>query len=135
MTRLVGRLLFPTIMATLLTGSIAWGTVAWSAGTSCGSSTYKICVSLNDGNGLPRATTNLNDSTYVGDYYYNSEQKIDNSVSSMQNWYSSSDVLFYWGAGYTGSNMCVDSLYGYTSISYTFDDSFTSHLIVADTVC
>lgn len=136
MTRLASRLLYPVIMAALLTALVPLMASAWSAGNSCGSSSYKICVSQDDGNGVPRATTNLSDSTYVGDKYFNTQWDIDNSISSMQNWYSNRDVTFFHTYNYTGGFMCVDSLYGYTSISFTHDDLLSSHrLEINDSSC
>ncbi|MGH7555585.1 MAG: hypothetical protein ACREMQ_21500, partial [Longimicrobiales bacterium] len=98
----------------------------------CGSSSYKICVSKDDGNGVPRATTNYSDASYVGDQYYNTTFNIDNSVSSMQNWYSNKDVTFHHDVNNGGTAMCVDSLYGYVSISIVHDDKFSSHQLGGD---
>lgn len=132
MARQVSKLFFPAIMAAILTGVIAPVAISWSAGNTCGSSTYKICVSDHDGNGVPRATTNSSDSNYSGDFYYNTTISIDNSVESMQNWFASQDVVFHTGANQSGSGFCVDSLYGYSAISIVWDNSFSSHQLGAD---
>jgi hypothetical protein len=130
------RLLYPAMMAALLTALVPLMATAWSAGNSCGSSTYKICVSKDDNNTVPRATTNLSDSNYAGDKYFNTTINIDDSVSSMQNWYSNRDVDFFRQPNYALDAMCVDSLYGYTSISFVWDDTFSSHILYAvDSTC
>jgi hypothetical protein len=136
MTRLASRLLYPATLAVLLTALVPLMASAWSTGNSCGSSTFKICVSIDDGNGVPRAVTNYSDSTYVSDKYPNTQWDINNSISSMQNWYSNRDVTFFHDYNYGGTAMCVDSLYGYTSISFVHDDTFSSHrLETNDGVC
>lgn len=127
------RLAYPLVLALLLTGSWAVSATAWSSfGESCGSS-YLICVFANDSYGDPHATTNGSDSNYSGDTYYNSGgQSINDSINSMQNWYSSQDVVFYTDAGSSGSSFCVGSLYGYTSINILLRDRFSSHSLIAD---
>lgn len=92
-----------------------------------GSTTFKICVSRDDNNTAPRATTNLSDSNYSGDIYYNTQSSINNSVSSMQNWFGANDVIFFTGASSSGSAFCVDTFYGYSSIALGWDDAFSSH--------
>lgn len=132
MTRLASRLSVPLILSLVLISALPLSAGGWSAGNTCGSATFKICVSKDDGNGVPRATTNLSDNSYVGVKYFNTQDNIDNSVSSMQNWYSSQDVYFYQGVGHSGSVFCVDSLYGYTSISLFWRDTFSSHLLLVN---
>lgn len=135
MTRLASWLLYPAIMAALLTALVPLMASAWSAGNSCGSSTYKICVSLDDGNGVPRATTNGDDLSYVGDKYFNTNININDSVSSMQNWYSNQHVWFWQDTGWNGAHMCVPALYGFTSISWLHDDTFSSHFYQSGAAC
>jgi hypothetical protein len=135
MSRLASRLLYPAILSALLTPLIPLMASAWSAGNSCGSSTYKICVSLDDNNTVPRATTNDTIASYVGAKYWNTQILIDNSVSSMQNWYSNQHVDFSQYAGYFGPLFCVPALYGYTSISWWWDDTFSSHFLRTGASC
>jgi hypothetical protein len=135
MIRLGNRLAFPIVIAALLALTVSGVASGWANTNSCGT-TYKICVSRDDNNGVPRAVTTTTDSSYVDDEYYNNPDSINNSVSSMQNWYSSQDVIFHHDTQNNGTAMCVDSLYGYTSISLTHDDKFSSHaLTVNDSAC
>ncbi len=127
------RLAYPTMLALLLSGSWAFSATAWSSfGESCGSS-YLVCVFANDNYADPHATTNDSDSNYSGDVYYNSNgQSINDSINSMQNWYSAQDVTFHGDANQSGSSFCVDSFYGYTSINFFLRDTFSSHQVGAD---
>lgn len=127
------RLAYPTVLALLLTGSFAFGAMGWSAfGEGCGSS-YLVCVSRDDGNGTPMATTNSSDSSYSGDVYYNTGgQSINDSINSMQNWFSGQDVTFHQDANQSGGAFCVDSLYGYSALSIFWDDTFSSHQVGND---
>lgn len=130
------RLAYPTVLALLLTGSFAFSAMGWSAfGEGCGS-TYLLCVSRDDNNTAPRATTNGSDSSYSGDFYYNTSDTIDNSISSLQNWFSV-DVTFHHGYDNGGTALCVDSLFGYTSLGvFGDDDAFSSHQVGNDdTAC
>jgi hypothetical protein len=132
MHRVTARLAYALVMTALLNIAFASFADAWSAGTSCSTSTFKICVSYDDGNGLPRATTNLNDSDYNGDVYYNSITPIADTVSSVKNLLSSpTDVLFYDDPGYSGSNRCLPSNSAINDLGWfgTWpDDHFESHL-------
>lgn len=127
------RLAYPAVLALLLTGTFAFSAMGWSAfGEGCGSS-YLVCVSRDDNNTTPKATTNDSDSNYSGDTYYNSGgQSINDSINSMQNWYSSKDVTFHGDANQSGSALCVDSLYEFTSISIFLRDTFSSHQVGND---
>jgi hypothetical protein len=127
------RLAYPTLLALLLTGSFAFGASAWSSfGEGCGSS-YLVCVYANDSYGDPHATTNGSDSNYSGDTYYNSGgASINDSINSMQNYYTSQDVTFHGDANQSGSSFCVDSFFGYTSINFFLRDTFSSHQVGND---
>lgn len=132
MHRVGTRLTYGLVMAVLLTVAFVSFADAWSAGTQCSTSTFKICVSYDDGNGLPRGTTNLSDSNYWGDYFYNSVTTIDDNVSSVKNLYASpTDVIFFDFDGYEGSSRCVPSNTAVSNLGWGGffpDDHFSSHV-------
>jgi hypothetical protein len=133
MSRLVARLVYPALIAMVLTVIVqSLAIAAWSNTTQCGSSTYKICVSRDDDNVLPKNSTNGDDTTYSNNVYTGTLDSMNNSISSMQNWYSGRDVLFYTESDQQQNNFCVDSLYGYNSIGFGWDDNFESHLRYAN---
>lgn len=132
MTRSGARFVLPVALAALMVAAIAPAAMAWSAGNNCGSTTYKICVSVDDNMVTPRATTNLTDSDYSGDVYFNTSTSINNTVSSIQNWYSNRDVVWYTGSNGSGSALCVDSEFEYSSLGFGWDDAFSSHSLMAD---
>jgi len=127
----VKRLVLPTLLAVTMTAIGAFAAAGWANTTSCGSSTFKICVSKDDNNTVPKAVTSTSDSSYIGDFYYNNPNTINDSVSSMQNWYSARDVIFHHDPNNNGDAMCVDSLYEYDSISIFHDDQFSSHALTS----
>jgi hypothetical protein len=126
------RLAYPTALALLLTGTFTFSAMGWSSfGDGCGT-TFLLCVSDDDNNTAPRATTNDSDSSYSGDFYFNTSLTIDNSIQSMQNWFSSRDVTFHQDYNQTGNAFCVDSLFEYSAISIFWDNTFSSHQVGND---
>jgi hypothetical protein len=100
---------------------------------NCGS-----VVSRDDGNGTPRAVTGSNDSSYVGDYYYNDQtDSINDTVSSVKNRSLSDDIYFWQDVNFGGNHYCLDSDWYNANLGSFFwpDDSFSSHQAVSDSSC
>lgn len=102
--------------------------LAWD--TSCVSG--RVCVYRDSNFGLPLAATTGHDQNYVGDYYPNTNDSINDSISSLKNMYTSKDVVFYHDINYSDSAFCVDSWWQYSWAGLLNNDRFSSHLVALD---
>jgi hypothetical protein len=128
--KLVAALALAALMAALSTALVVPAALGWAANNTCDSVNF-ICVSRDDGNGVPRAVAGSDDSSYVGDYYYNTTDKINDTVSSVKNRSLTQDLYFWEDVGYNGnSHYCLDSDWynaNLGSFSIWPDDHFSSH--------
>jgi len=134
LTRLALAALLSAVSAAVFVPAVA----GWVAGNTC-TTTSGVCVSGDDGLGVPRAVTCCTDSSYVGDLYFNTNFAINNSASSVQNKFTSVDIIFFDGTSSSGSAYCQDSNSWNSNLGFAGfwpDDSFSSHAVQAnDTPC
>jgi hypothetical protein len=132
--KLLAALVLAALTAALSTALLIPSALGWAAGNTC-DATYWICVSKDDGNGVPRAVTGSNDSSYVGDVYFNTTDGINNSVSSVKNRSLTLDFYFWDNVSYGGNHYCLDADW-YNANLGSFglwpDDHFSSHQSVSD---
>lgn len=130
MARSVNRLVFPAFVAALLTLGFSSTVIAWD--TNCSSSGSKVCVHRDDGLTLPVAAMNGSSSDYGIAKYFNSNDYINNSASSVQNLYTAKDVVWHHDPNNRGGAFCVDSWWTYTWVGHLDNDRFSSHSVSAD---
>lgn len=123
------------IVALVLSGMIAGVALATTWTTSCSSSTQKICNYKNINLQVPLAAVNGDVNDYANDKYPNTQDGINDSVSSTVNWYSANKVLWYTDAGPSGSSMCVPPLTAATYVGDAYNDKFSSHVVGLSSTC
>jgi len=108
----------------------ATAALAWDATCNSG----EACVWKNSSFQVPLAAQASGDSDYSNDTYPNTQDGMNDSVSSIRNRYSSSDVVFYFSALYNGTSYCLNS--GWESGSLMgHNDQYSSHLIAIGSTC
>jgi hypothetical protein len=136
MIRIIRRLAAAGFLAGMLIATVMPTASAWISGNAC--TVPSICVSRDDGNGVPRAVTLLTDDNYAGDLYFNTTDPIDNTVSSLWNRFTSNDVLFTTSPAGGGSSFCVNSGKAEPDLGFAgfgWDDKFSSHAKVTGNLC
>lgn len=115
-----------------LVGAFPSSAVAWDA--SC--VTGDVCVWIDRDFGLPLASQTGSNSNYGTTNYPNSTHDINNSASSVANYYTSKDIVFYDGTSGSGEAFCVDSWYQYSWVGLFSNDEFSSHSVtINDGLC
>lgn len=131
MTNIQRSISLATILALVLTAVLAVPAFAWQ--TSCGDlGGGHVCMWENASYQVPKAGKDGSDSNYTGDYYPNTMDSINDSVSSVWNYYPSKDVTWHTDANNGGSALCVDSVSGYGSFGWGYNDAFSSHEVALD---
>jgi hypothetical protein len=130
------RVLSPAIVAIVLSSVLASVTLALDATWNASCNTGEVCNYMNWHWEVPAAATTSGDSDYGAgnDLYPNTGYSINNSVSSTGNLKTANDVVWYSGANYSGSSLCINAQGG----AYTLgsqNDVFSSHLIAANDTC
>jgi Peptidase inhibitor family I36 len=131
--RSIDRIVVPAVTAVLLLGMLA--TVALAAwDISCMSG--KICNYLDTNLQGPLAATAGSDYNYDGDNYPNWAISINDSVSSMINYYSTKDVIWYHHAQAGTPYLCVNSYTAVIQLATGHNDKFSRHDVQANaSVC
>lgn len=109
---------------------VLWTGVAAAWDLSCVNG--RVCVYKDSEFRVPMAADIGSEWSYVGDYYPNTGDSINDSVSSLKNLYQYNDVVFYHDVGYSGSAFCVDSYWQYSWVGLLNNDRFSSHLVAID---
>lgn len=137
MRDLVARLTLAAVLSTAL-GVLAAPSVAGVWGTLC-STTNGVCVWIDDNQTSSKATTGTTDNNYSGDVYPNTLTSINDTVSSVRNYFVSNDVTFHTGSSGGGSSFCQDSNTWDNDLGWLgggYDDQLSSHAKVAgDGLC
>lgn len=102
--------------------------IAWDASCVSGD----VCIWRDRDFGLPVATQTGSNGNYGTAKYPNTTHDINDSASSVANYYTSRDVVFYHGTNGSGSSFCVDSWYQYSWVGLLNNDAFSSHSVTAD---
>jgi hypothetical protein len=126
-----------TLSALLLLGVVVTVAMAVDASWNATCNAGEICNWKHTGYAVPLAATSSSDNNYTegNDVYPNSQDGINDSVSSVRNMKSSNDAIWYTSAGYSGTPYCVPQG-GYQSDQLGFlNDSFSSHLIASSDAC
>lgn len=131
MTRLAARLLLPTLTALVLTGALPGAVAAWTSNCGSGSSNNRVCIWKEANFDLPRAGQNWSNQLYEGKYD-NSETKINDSASSLANYYSYSDIIWHWEANNQGFALCVPAGSAYSYVGDFHNDKFSSHAVTSN---
>jgi hypothetical protein len=92
----------------------------------------KVCVWSGSNWTVPKAGRDGSDSNYSGDVYPNTMISIDNSASSVANYYPAKDVTWHWEPSNKGFALCVDSGMGYASLPGWDNDMYSSHQVSLD---
>jgi hypothetical protein len=104
---------------------------AWQV--NCGNiANGKVCVWSGSNWTVPKAGRDGSDSNYSGDVYPNTMISIDNSASSVANYYPAKDVTWHWEPSNKGFALCVDSGMGYASLPGWDNDMYSSHQVSLD---
>ena len=134
--KLLAALTLAALTAALSTALVVPMALGWQGSNITCDTTYWICVSRDDGNGVPRAVTSSDDNSYVNDYYYNTPDTINNSVSSVKNRSQTGWDLYFWdNVGYQGSHYCLDADWynaNLGNLGIWPDDHFSSHQMVGN---
>jgi hypothetical protein len=121
---------FGGILAVALTIMSATPVAAWQ--TSCGDlSGGHVCVWENGPYQVPKAAKDGSDANYSGDYYPNTSDSMNDSISSVYNYYPANDVIWHTNANNGGYALCVDSVSGYGTLG-GLNDAFSSHSVSLD---
>ncbi|CAN5516229.1 hypothetical protein BH24ACT5_BH24ACT5_03740 [soil metagenome] len=126
------RTLIITTMLALLSSAVPAHVFGWAF--PCGGVGARVCNWLDSGWKNSQAGRDGSDSTYVGDKYPNTNINVDNSASSLANYYGSSDVTWHWEPNNQGIGLCADSGWGYTSLGLN-NDMFSSHAVSGGGTC
>jgi hypothetical protein len=120
----VDRVIVSAVTAVLLVGMLATAAIAaWDWTCNSGD----ICVYRERDLALPLAATPDNDWDYVGDNYPNTTSPINNSASSVVNYLSTKDVIWYRNSGGTGDQFCVNPNTAVLWVGLFNNDAFSSH--------
>lgn len=128
--KLLATLLLAALASAVSTALVVPTALGWGGSNITCTTTWYICVSKDDGNGVPTAVTASDDSSYVGDYYYNTTDTINDTVSSVKNRSQTGvDVYFWENVSYQGNHYCLDADWYNSNLGSIFwpDDSFSSH--------
>lgn len=102
----------------------------------CGGVGARVCNWLDGGfdDNNSKAARDGSDSTYVGDKYPNTNINVDNSASSLGNYYASSDITWHWEPNNQGIGLCASAGLGYSSLGLN-NDMISSHAVSGSTTC
>lgn len=119
-------------MLALLTIAAPGYALGWAF--PCGGVGERVCNWLDSGWDNSQAGRDGSDQTYVGDKYPNTNINIDNSASSLGNYYGVSDVTWHWEPNNQGIGLCASAGLGYSSLGFN-NDMFSSHAVSGSTTC
>jgi hypothetical protein len=126
------RALIVGAVVVAIVGAFPSAALAWDA--SC--VTGDVCVWIDRDFGLPLASQVGPNNNYSGQQYPNSPSYINDSASSVANYYTDKDIVFYHDAYGSGSTLCVDSWYQYSWVGLSNNDKFSSHSVnINDDLC
>lgn len=128
------RNVISVILALLLSGMLASAVLATASyDTNCSSG--RICNYENRDLVVPLAATTTEDQNYAGEYYPNTVDSLNDSVSSTVNYLSSNKVIWYSSSGFSGTSFCVPPNTAATWVGLFYNDTFSSHIIAVGTTC
>jgi hypothetical protein len=104
--------------------------VAWDATCSSG----EACVWKNASFQVPLAAQATGDSDYTTDAYPNTQESLNDSVSSIRNRHSSNDVVWFFHVGYQGTSYCLKAGWQSGQLN-SHNDQYSSHLIAVAGTC
>lgn len=111
-------------------GIMAGVAIAWDATCSSG----EACVWKHGSFVVPLAATASSDNDYGNDRYPNTQEGMNDSVSSIRNRFGQKDVVRFFDAGYSGTSWCVNPGVGYGQLN-AHNDQYSSHLIAVPSTC
>lgn len=133
MRNLLTRLALVALLAVVSAAVFVPAVAGWAASNSC-TTTSGVCVSYDDNLTVPRAVTCCTDTNYIGDLYYNTGTYINNTMSSVQNKFTSVDIVFFDGS-VAGEAYCQDSNSWNNDLGFFgfgYDDRASSHVVQAN---
>jgi hypothetical protein len=138
MRSLVSRLALAALLSTFSAAMLVPSAMGWASNNNC-TTTAGACVSRDDNRTTPRAVTCCTDPSYIGDLYYNTQETINETVSSVENKFTNVDIIWFTGINSSGTAKCVDSTYWIDDLGwfgFGLDDQFSSHAVQAsDSPC
>jgi hypothetical protein len=136
MRGLLSRLALAALLSTLSAVMLVPSVMGWAVHNNC-TTTSGACVSRDDNRTTPRAVTCCTDNNYIGDLYYNTQDPINETASSVENKFTSRDVIWFTGITSTGTSRCVDSASWIDDLGwfgFGLDDQFSSHAVQSNDV-
>jgi len=107
MRRLLANLSLAAVISVVLGIWLVPTVAGWhESPPGCDTSTG-VCVSIDDNYVVPRAVTCCSDSNWSGDNYPNTATTINNTVSSVRNRFTTSDITFHKNSSGGGDGFCL----------------------------
>lgn len=130
--RRIGHL---SLAAVLLVGLVPGVVTAtpWTSGCSRTASSNVVCNFSDSNFGGVWGNWSGSRSNYSGDTYNSSTSiSVNDSVSSMGNYYGSQDVIWYHEPNASGGNVCGNPNWEFSWPGLFHNDAFSSHVVAAD---
>lgn len=122
------RAVLVTAVVVTVVGAFPSAAFAWDA--SC--VTGDVCIWLDRDFGLPLASQVGTNNNYGTAKYPNNNNYINDSASSVANYYTSKDIVFFHGTFGGGDSLCTDSWWQYSWVGLLHNDAFSSHTVTVD---
>lgn len=113
-----------------IVGLGATAALAWNDTCNVG----EACLWRNGPFVVPLAAKPGSDANYSGNNYPNTQASIDNSVSSIRNYFNVHDVVWFFDPNYSGTSYCEPAGYE-TGVLNSYNDQFSSHLEATGGAC
>ena len=133
MFRRMRTLAISLMVVAAATLGVVSGTAAWT--TNCSSGAEKVCVYIDTSWVTPMAAMNGDKDDYGSNKYPNTQQYINDTVSSVKNRHASSDIRFYFHADQGGESFCANANTSYNDVGFWNNDRFSSHQVFGNGQC
>jgi hypothetical protein len=109
----------------------AYASAPWLSDCDQAANSNKLCIYSDWHWSGSIAHMSGNNANYSGETWPSTTNAVDNSVSSTLNLYASSRVRWWNNANYSSSFICNNPNEGYYTMPFLWNDSITSHEVVA----
>jgi hypothetical protein len=124
------RLVIFTVLTLFFVTMLATVALAWNATCDAG----EACVWKHGGFVVPRGAQATGDSDYGNNNYPNTQENMNDSVSSIRNRFGQKDVVWFFNAGHSGTSFCLNAGFQSGDLN-AHNDEYSSHLIAVSSTC